>query len=325
MLEQTLDRLGSVVPMDHVFIITNVEQHAAVLETCPSLPRENVIAEPVGRDTAPAVGLATLLVKQRSPDAVFALLPADHVITNKDAFARVLRAGFSLAEKEDCLVTIGIQPTHPATGYGYIQRGDLLPETGGVSAYKVKRFVEKPNLETARSYLESGEFYWNAGMFIWSVASIETAFKAHVPELAASFASMEAELRRGESLEGVLECFYPNLTKISIDYAVMEKATNVVTLEALFDWDDVGEWPAVARHFPADSAGNVIRGKALVMEGKNNIVMSSRGHLTAVLGVDDLIVVQTEDATLICPKSKAQDIKKLVQEIARNPDWRHLV
>ncbi len=325
MLGQTLDRLEGVVPMDHVLVITNVEQREAVLETCPRLSPANVIAEPVGRDTAPAVGLATLLVKQRSPEAVFALLPADHVIMNKDAFGQVLRAGFALAEKQDCLVTIGIQPTHPATGYGYIQKGGALSPVEGVSAFKVERFVEKPDLETACDYLKSGDFYWNAGMFIWSVASIQAAFESYVPELSKAFAAIENELQSAQPLETVLARSYPELTRISIDYAVMEKATNVLTLEALFDWDDVGEWPAVARHFPADAKGNVTRGQALVMDGKNNIVMSSQGHLTAVLGLEDVIVVQTEDATLICPRDRAQDIKKLVQAVAKNPDWKHLV
>lgn len=324
LLTQTVERLQGLVPFENVIIITNQEQQAAVEEVCPMLPKENIIGEPVGRDTAAAVGLAMALVAQRDPEGTFAMLPADHVIHDNAGFQSVLGTALSAAEKEPVLVTVGIKPDFPATGYGYIQRGEAWTEIDGRSIYKVKAFREKPDAETAKRYVEGGEFYWNAGMFVWSVTAIEAAFKAFTPGLYAALEKIADALKSGQNLDTVLAEQYPGLEKISIDYAIMEKAQNVVTLESDFDWDDVGAWPAVARHFAPDEAGNVTRGAGMVEGGSGNIVISPDGHLTAVVGADDLIVVQTDDATLICPKSKAQDIKKLVKRISADEKWKQL-
>ncbi len=324
LLTQTVTRLEGLVPAENILIITNQEQQAAVEEVCPMLPKENIIGEPVGRDTAAAVGLAMVLVAQRDPQATFAMLPADHVIHDAEGFQGILGTAFAAAEKEPVLVTIGIKPEFAATGYGYIHRGDEWANVDGRSVYQVKAFKEKPDAETAARYVESGEYYWNAGMFIWSVAAIDAAFTEFVPELYAALEKIAVALKAGENLDAVLEAQYSSLEKISIDYAVMEKARNVVTMESAFDWDDVGAWPAVARHFPADEAGNVTRGAAMVEGGSGNIVISPDGHLTAIVGADDLIVVRTADATLVCPKSKAQDIKKLVKRISDDEQWKTL-
>ena len=324
MLGQTLDRLEGLVPVENIFVITNAEQRDAVLEVCPELKPENVIGEPVGRDTAPAVGLAALLVKRRNPDAVFGILPADHVIHDAKGFQRVMQAGFDAATAEPVLVTIGIQPDYPATGYGYIHKGEQWTEFDGLPVYRVQRFVEKPDLETAQGYLDSGEYFWNAGMFIWSVKTIEASFAANSPSHSKDFFAMNKALDAGTSLDEAMAKFYPEMEKISVDFAIMEKADNVVTIPSAFDWDDVGEWPAVARHHDPDAEGNILKGTAMVHGGANNIVISPGKHLTAVVGADDLIVVHTEDATLVCPKDRAQEIKALVKQVGATEALKHL-
>lgn len=325
MLTQTVDRLDGFVPPENIFIITNREQREAVLEVVPNLPPENVVAEPVGRDTAAAVGLAAVLVGQRDRNAVFGILPADHVIHDVKSFQSVLDQAFATAEEKPVLVTLGLRPTEPATGYGYIQRGELLEGADGKPLYQVKRFVEKPDLETAQEYLESGDYFWNAGMFVWRVAAIEEAFARYAPDLQAGLKEIAGKLAAGEALDAVLGTVYPDLKKISIDYAVMEKAENVVTIEASFDWDDVGAWPAVARHFAADSMGNVTRGEVVLEGSSGNIVVSEGKHLIAAVGVDDLIIIQTGDVTLVCRKDKAQEIKNVVKKLGADPKWQHLI
>lgn len=325
MLTQTVDRLEGIVPRSNIFVITNREQREAVLEILPDLLPGNVVAEPVGRDTAAAVGLAAILVKQRDPGAVFGILPADHVIHDGDGFQKILRQAFEVAAKEQVLVTIGIEPTEPATGYGYIQLGDVLEEANGGAVHRVRRFVEKPDLETARAYLDSGDYLWNAGMFVWQVKAVEQAFADHAPGLCEGLTQLDAGLAAGKKLDVLLEEIYPTLEKISIDYAVMEKAANVVMVKAAFDWDDVGAWPAVARHFPADEFGNVARGEVVLEGGGGNIVVSEGGHLIAAVGVDDLIVIHTEDATLICRKDRSDELRKVVSRLGGNPKWRHLI
>ncbi len=325
MLAQTVLRLAGLVPPEQVIVITNREQRAAALEACPMLPPENVVAEPVGRDTAAAVGLAALLVGQRNPQATLAMLPADHVIHDAKGFCDVLRAAFDAAEAEPWLVTIGIHPNEPATGYGYIQRGTMLARAHGRDVFQVQRFVEKPDLEKARGYLASGDYLWNAGMFVWSVETIRAALSRHVPMLAGGLQAIEGAVAGGRSLDDALAEHFPTLQKISVDYAIMEKADNVVTLAGTFDWDDVGAWPAVMRHLPADAAGNVVRGEAIVEGGNGNLVVSSGEHLVALMGVDDLIVVHTPDATLVCPKSHAQQVKQLMKHLDTKPAWKKLL
>lgn len=318
MLAQTVDRVLGVVPADHVLVVTTQAQLSGVTAACPDLPAANIIAEPVGRDTAAATGLATMLVKRRSSGASFAMLPADHVIHDSAEFARVLKAAFEAAESGDVLVTLGIKPDRPETGFGYIEAGEPWRQVGGRPVAKVKRFVEKPDLERAKQYVAAGTYFWNAGMFVWRVPVVEAAMQQHAPELAAALAKISAAADAG-TLESALAQGYPRLPKISVDYAVMEKSTNVVMLPVTFDWDDVGAWPAVANHYGKDASGNVLRGLARSVGGSNNIVVSDNGHLTAVVGANDLIVVHTADATLVCPKSAAQEIKALLKQLAEDP------
>lgn len=325
MLVQTIDRLEGVAPLENVLIITNAEQVASVKELCPDLSAEQIIGEPVGRDTAAAVGLATFLIKQKNPAASFAILPADHVIHDHQNFANTLNFAFSQAEERDTLVTVGIDPDYPATGYGYIHKGEQLQDAGEDQLFAVQRFVEKPDLETAQSYIDSGEYFWNAGMFVWQVQAIEAALQEFTPSLHKALAQLSEALASGENFDLVLEKEYPQLEKISIDYAVMEKAQNVTTIPARFDWDDVGEWPAIERHHEKDAAGNTNRAQVVAHSSNNNIIVGENDHLIALVGVEDLIVVQTKGATLICHKDKAQDIKQVVQAIGKDQKWQNLL
>ncbi len=321
LLAQTLARVKALVPAKNTFVITSAIQAKEVAKVCRGLiPAANVVAEPAGRDTAAAVGLAAALVGARDPKGVFAVLPADHVIHDTKAYQADLKAAFAAAGAAEVMVTIGIPPTEPATGFGYIQRGGEWGRVGEGKAakavYDVKRFVEKPKLEVAERYLKSGDYVWNAGMFIWSVPVVEAAFAAHAPELDAGLAKIRAALKKKSPLAATLKKIYPTLQKISVDYALLEKSTNVVVVPATFDWDDVGAWPAVAKHFKADEAGNVARGDVLTEQCAGNIVFTEKGHVVTLLGVSDLVVVHTADATLVMPKAKAQDIKALLAKVA---------
>lgn len=325
MLTQTIERLGDVVPPENVLIVTNSEQREAVLDTCPMVPPGNVVAEPVGRDTAAAVGLSTVLVASRDPDATFAMLPADHVIHDSAGFQSILRTAFAAAEAEDALVTVGIKPAYPATGYGYIERGDEAMEIDGRTVYKVVAFKEKPDEETAKAYVDSGNYAWNAGMFFWRVPVISREFEQHTPGLWKALGAIRAGLEAGEDLGQLLAEHYPHLEKISVDYAIMEKARSVRVVGSAFDWDDVGEWPAVERHYDKDADGNVTKGPVMTLDCRGNIVLSEPGHTMALVGVDDLIVVHTGDATLVCRKDKAQEIKQLVKRLGEDPQSKHLL
>lgn len=326
MLTQTVERLSGLVDPKDVFVITNAEQRAAVLEVCPDLDPAKVVGEPVGRDTAAAVGLAAVLVRREDPSATFAMLPADAVIHDAAGLCATLETAFQAAEARPVLATVGITPEFPATGYGYIQQGGKLDDYAGREVFKVRRFVEKPDSETAQSYLDSGDYFWNAGMFIWSVASIVAELEKSTPTLWRTLQAIDGGLESGQDLDTLLAEHYPKLEKISVDYAIIEKASNVVMVESSFDWDDVGEWPAVARHYPKDESGNVARGRTELADAKGNIVYcQDDDHLVALLGVEDLIVVKTDDATLVCHKDKAQNLKALVKTIGAKEAYKKLM
>lgn len=320
LLAQTLARVRSVAPARNTFVITSAAQAKAVRACCPQLPPENIVVEPVGRDTAAAVALAALLVEARDPKAVFAVLPADHVIHDRKAYAADLKAAFAAADSAAVLVTIGIKPTEPATGFGYIERGQKWKSFDRRPVYHVKRFVEKPSAEVARQYLDSGNYVWNAGMFVWSVPAVTEALRKLAPDLYDGLQPVRTAVAKGRALAAALKKTYPDLRKISVDYAILEKSDNVVMLPASFDWDDVGAWPAISRHHKKDALGNVRRGRVVIEQGANNIVFSEDDHLVAALGLDDFIVVHTADATLVAPKARAQDIKALLKQIESAKD-----
>lgn len=315
LLAQAVDRIRGLFPLDQVYVITNASLVAATREVVPDLPAGNVIGEPCGRDTAAAIAVGGGLVQARDPHAAFCVLTADQVMQDVDLFRETLGEGLALALQRDVLITIGIRPTYPSTGFGYIEAGGPVHKAGRITFLEGRKFLEKPDGATAERFVASGRYYWNAGMFIWSVGAIRKAFAACRPPLA-TLMDRVAACGGGPERDRLMASDYPALERISIDYAVMEKSSNIVMAQGLFRWDDVGSWPALENHFEKDAAGNVLVGDCQQVDAQDSIVVSN-GRLTALLGVRDVIVVQADGATLVCAKNRAQDIKKLVQHIAR--------
>lgn len=300
LIEMTARRLEGLVPWDRVFVLTNTSQAAAIRAELPFLPSGNIIAEPEKRDTAPACALATGFARSRDPEAVCALLPADAMIHNVAAFQKQLTFAATAASRRDALVVFAIPPTFPSTGFGYLHLGD---EDGGLS--RVLRFVEKPDLPTARGYLKSGQYAWNAGMFLWKAE----VFRKEAARLVPALARFIEAFPSGDP-DAYLATAFSALPKISVDYAIMEQASDVQAVRAQFDWDDVGSWTALPEHLGHDDDGNTLRGEVVQHESRNNVVLSN-GRLVALCGVDNLVVVETPDALLVCHRDAVQDIKKL--------------
>jgi mannose-1-phosphate guanylyltransferase len=311
LLAQTIARLEGLVPTENILILTNQKQVASVREVAPQLPAANIIAEPAKRDTAPAVALGIGIIAARDPEAVMMVLPSDQLITNTEAYQCVMRDAITIAGKCEGLITIGIKPTWPCPSYGYIERGERSNITGldcENMPYEVKRFREKPSADLAEQFLAQGGFSWNAGMFVWSIPAVIGELTRQAPQLA----HFINELRQSKDLIATMETQFPTLTPISIDYALMEKAKRVLNLEATFDWDDVGSWISIAKYLPSQGDHNHTNSPVSEIDSENNIVFNARkdSHI-ALLGVDDLIVVQTDDALLIANRHQADAIKNL--------------
>ena len=331
-LQQTVDRVLPLVPLKNILVITNAIQAPEVRRQLPKLPAQNVVAEPVGRDTCAAVTLGAAIVGQRSISAVMAVLPADQVIPEEKKFQQVLGDSLDLASRGQVIVTIGIKPSEPATGYGYIRVGNALPPPQGVKPYrttffKAEQFVEKPNSEKAQEYLDSGQYRWNAGMFIWSFVTVTQGLEKHQPEMAAA-CQRWFKAAGTPRLNKVLAREYPEIKKISIDYALMEHAQNVVVADGAFEWDDLGSWTALARHLKADAEGNCAVGDFIHVDAARNIIFDARTKNRtpiAVVGQRDTILVQTDDAVLLAHKSHAQKVKELVKRLAESKEYKKLV
>ncbi len=310
LLEQTITRLEGLIPLENILILTNALQEEEVRKIAHMLPEENIFAEPAKRDTAPAVALGIGLVAARNPDATMAVLPSDPLIQDTAAFQSVLSDCLGIASQTDALVTIGIKPTWACPSYGYIERGPSakLDYKTDNEPFEVTRFREKPNPELAEQFLRQGNFAWNAGMFIWSLKTVTAEIARHSPELA----DFIDELKASSDLHATVAEKFPKLTPISIDYALMEKASRVLNIEATFDWDDVGSWISVAQYLNTQGDNNQTNTEITEIDSENNIIFNARKESRiALLGVDDLIVVQTEDAVLIANRHQADDIKKL--------------
>lgn len=331
-LQQAVNRVAPVVPLKNVIIITNEAQADEVRKQLPKLPKDNIVAEPVGRDTCAAVTLGAALVGARSTKGVMAVLPADHVIPEEKKFQQVLADCFDLASRGQAIVTIGIKPTEPATGYGYIQFGDALPAPSGGKKHKtvfhrVERFVEKPHYEKAVEYVEGGRHRWNAGMFIWSFVTITEGLNKHQPEMAEA-CQRWFKAAWTPKLKTVLKKEYPEIKKISIDFALLEHAQNVVMAEGDFEWDDLGSWTALARHIKPDAEGNCAVGEFVHVDAARNIIFDARTRNRtpiAVVGLRDSILVQTDDVTMLAHKSQAQKIKEMVRKLGESKEFKKLV
>lgn len=315
LLRQAIDRLTGLIPKENIFILTNAVQEAEVRRQADDLPSSNIISEPARRDTAPAIALGIGLVGAKDPDAAMIVIPSDQLIADDKSFRSLMRDALLQAEKEDALITVGIKPTWPCPSYGYIERGEQLPSNGlSHPCYEVRRFREKPDIDTARAYLTQGGFSWNAGMFVWSIQSVVRQLEKHCPELA----EFVAILSQAPGTDDVIRNNFPTLTPISIDFALMEKADRVLNFEATFDWDDVGSWISVATYL-AQKEGNATNTATTLQDSSNNIVFSSdRNKHVALLGVEGMIVVDTQDALLIADRNKADDIKKIVEQLPPN-------
>jgi mannose-1-phosphate guanylyltransferase len=333
-LQQAVERVLPLVPLKNILIITNEAQAPEVRKQLPKLPKANVVAEPVGRDTTAAVTLGAALVGARSTTGVMAVLPADHVIPEEKKFQQVLSDAFDLATRGQAIVTIGIKPTEPATGYGYIRVGEPLPPPQGVKGYKTaffraEQFVEKPDYNRALDYVNSGQYRWNAGMFIWSFVTITEGLQKHQPEMYTACQRWFKLAATPAKLQKALAKEYPELKRISIDFGLMEHAQNVLVADGAFEWDDLGSWTALGRHLKSDPEGNCAMADFIHVDGARNIIFDARTKdrrtPIAVVGLRDSILVQTDDATLLAHKSQAQKVKELVKRLAEDPKLKKLV
>jgi mannose-1-phosphate guanylyltransferase len=318
MIQNTIRRLNGFIPEANIFIVTNKAQRSLALKQLPQLAPENVLIEPIGRNTAACIGLSALFVHRLSPDGVMLVLPADHLIQQTDEFLEVVRTGIQVAHESSSLVTIGIKPTRPETGYGYIQ---FVDEPSPANPYfsrgvfRVKTFAEKPVAQVAEQFLKSGDFLWNSGMFIWRADSILKEIQRLLPETYEHLKTIEPTI--GTTLyDQILEHAYRMMRSISVDYGVMEKAKDVYVLKGEFGWNDVGSWDEVYRISQKDEHGNVLVGNCLSQNAKNSYIYSE-DKLIATVGVDDLIVIDTPDALLICKRGESQDVKEIVDYLRR--------
>lgn len=310
MIQLTVERISSMVELEDIYISTNKDYKALVLEQLPGLPEQNVLCEPVGRNTAPCIGLGAMHIARKYDDAMMFVFPSDHLIKFNKMFIRTLQDASDVAEKDDNLVTIGIAPDYPETGYGYIK---FDPQMAEGRSYKVDRFVEKPSLEVAKEYLASEEYLWNSGMFIWKVSSILKNMKKYMPDTYNALKRIQAAIGT-EHEETVFEKEFYEIQSQSIDYGILEKAEDIYILPGTFGWDDVGSWLAVERIKKTNEFGNVVNGNIITVNTHNCIIQGEK-KLIATIGLDDMIVVDTEDATLICAKDHAGDIKKVLENL----------
>lgn len=308
LIRHAADRLDGLIPPERVFVVTAKRLAAMTRKALPHIPKENIIAEPCRRDTAAAVAVACGLVKKHGgDDAVGCVLTADQLMTPEARFRKALKDAIAAAASNDAIVTLGVTPDYPATGFGYIECGGKISSRSGTEFRKVIRFVEKPDVKTAKRYLRTGRFLWNSGMFIWRAGVLEAAFASAAPDIG----SLIGKVARSRRVNALLAREYGAIRAISFDYAVMERINGILVGKCDFTWDDVGSWLSVAGHFPKDTAGNVCIGRSVLGDVSGSIVVGSEGRVTALLGVKDVVVVDTGNATLVCDKSRVQDIKKL--------------
>lgn len=310
MIQLTVERILPLVNMEDIYIATNRDYKALVREQLPELPEENILCEPVGRNTAPCIGLGAVHMAKKYGDALMAVLPSDHLIKYTSIFLSTLEDAFAVAEQGSNLVTLGITPDCPETGYGYIK---FLPDKMLGRAFEVERFVEKPDLETAKAYLASEQYLWNSGMFIWKVSTILESIAEYLPETYQGLCRIGDAIGTDDEPQ-VLEHEFQEFRSESIDYGIMEKAKNIYTLTGSFSWDDVGSWLAVGRLMKSNEFGNVIRGNVVTVDTENTIIQGS-GKLIAAVGLKNMVVVDTDDALLICEKDHVGDIKKVLENL----------
>jgi mannose-1-phosphate guanylyltransferase/mannose-6-phosphate isomerase len=318
LLHATFARVASLAPQAHWWMVVGQAHAAGCREAAPEVVGPQVLVEPQARNTAPAVTLAALALQQAAPaGALMLVLPADHHVTDPEAFCAALKKA-ALVAADGAIVTLGIKPTHPETGYGYIQQGEPLSPPG---AFAVQRFCEKPDRERAESFVRSGDYVWNAGIFLMRPQVYLAEVQRQLPDL---YAQLEPLYRKGAPSAAALAAAYAQLKGISIDYGIMEKAGRVAVVPVDCGWSDVGSWSALGSVVPADAAGNVQRGQAVLIDSQNCVAYASEGHVVTLVGVRDLVVVHTPDATLVVPRERAQDVRAIVEALEKSPPPQHL-
>lgn len=315
MIQATVDRISPLIPASRILIVTNEDYVPLVQEQLPDIPHENIIGEPVARNTAPCVAIAAGILQKRDPEATMVVLPADHFISKPEKFLEILKAGIAQAEAGNNLVTIGITPHRPETGYGYIQMEEkALKNNGNIPVHHVKTFAEKPDLKTAVSFIESGDFLWNSGMFIWKTRTILDQFYTHLPAIHREVEAFDAHSDR--DFNKAVNSFYKAVMSISIDYGIMEKADTVYVIPGEFGWSDVGSWMAVYELGEKLSEGNVCdTDKAVFQNSQNCMVRLTSDKVVAMVGLQGVALVETDDTILVCRLDKSQDVKSVVDAL----------
>jgi mannose-1-phosphate guanylyltransferase len=311
LLRSTFERLDGIADSSRVYVVTNSGIAGKVREHLPEIPLENILVEPVGRNTAPCIAYASLVISKKDTDAVMAVFPADHLVENDSGFRNAITFGIdALASRPELLITLGMVPDHPETGYGYIAPGETLDADGDFKLHRVLTFREKPDAKTAQDYITRG-FLWNAGMFLWRVDTILDAFRRYMPLMYNLLADMGVT---GDVTKQEIDDFYAAVEPISIDYGVMEKASDVGVVPADFGWNDIGSWDALDKILPQDEAGNVVKGDVLLEDSANNVVWAADKKVV-LIGVEDLVVVEGKDAILVCPRKKSQLVSKVSKKL----------
>ncbi|RME00009.1 MAG: mannose-1-phosphate guanylyltransferase [Calditrichaeota bacterium] len=315
MLQQTVNRLKPAVPVEKIFIVSTQSQIEEIQKQLPQIPPQNIIVEPVGKNTAPCIGLGALYMRRVDPEEVMVVLPADHLITKEELWLQQLQQAEAVARHTNALVTIGIRPSYPSTGYGYIQFTNDVVNIDSISAYKVKTFAEKPNYETACRFLESGDFLWNSGIFIWKISTILREIEEHLPEIHDALNKIDQAIGTPKEKE-TIDFIYRQIRSISIDYGVMEYAKEVYVLAGNFGWNDLGSWNEVYEIQPKDEQKNVAKEHHVLLDTRGCLV-DVNNKVVAAIGLKDMIIVDTEDAMLICPRDRAQDVREVVEALKR--------
>ena len=315
MIQETVERLDPVIDSNRTIVVVGELHFKDIDRQLAHIPTENILIEPCGRNTAPCIGLAAINIRARHKNAVMVVLPSDHLIRKASRFRKIVKAAAAIAEKEKNLVTIGIKPSFPETGYGYIQIGKKAFSVQKEDVYKVVAFKEKPTLAVAKKFLKSGKYMWNSGMFVWSVDTILEQIKAHLPDLYKALMKIEASIGKANERK-VLEKVYNSIKPESIDFGVMEKAKEVLLLKGDFGWNDIGSWAAMEQLWPKDRDGNFLNADVVSIESSGNIIHSTK-KLVAVIGLKDIVIIETEDALLVCPKERAPDVRRAVDELKK--------
>lgn len=313
MLQHTVQRIYQLVKIEDVFIVTNSDYKRLVMEQLPGIPEENILLEPISRNTAPCIGLAAAHIQKKYKDAIMLVLPSDHLIKFNELFISTLKDAIEIAKEDNNMVTLGITPTYPETGYGYINFSKHKENCSVNNVYTVEKFVEKPAIQIAKDYLESGKYLWNSGMFVWKSSTIMNNFKKIVPDMYKGLKSIENSIGKSNYTDVLLKEFNKFISE-SIDYAIMEKTDNIYTIPGSFGWDDVGSWSALDRICKSNDEGNIVCGNVITIDSSNSIIQGTN-KLIATIGIEDLIIVDTNDALLICQKDRSQEVKKVIENL----------